>query len=369
LNALQRFDALDGLRGLAALIVVMGHFWPFQTFKSLPFINLFMDTKLPVAIFFVLSGVVLSHSARNIKKNTRWLTFVLLSRYIRLLIPILVISLLATALYMSGFILVDSLPEAYSEWSGYKNFYQFPISWINTFQFSTFDVFFNYSGDRTYIPPSWTMRPELFASTLLFIFLFALSFLRLENIPVLLFIPVALLVFFTKQWIPGVYYFSYFLMGFVIYKIYMVRGAHPKIGFGLLLAVLSLKTALYFYDVKGLFVNLIFASCIIAVILFSSQVQEKLANRFFIWLGKISFPLYLVHVPIYCSLGMYNFILLDSIGVDVGFGWAINFAITLSVCLGLAHALTFVDIGTLKLLRMIKGKYGLTYYSNVQRNY
>ncbi|MEY8213997.1 MAG: acyltransferase [Colwellia sp.] len=368
-SVIQRFDALDGLRGLAALVVVIGHFWPFQDFKSLPIINIFMDTKLPVAIFFVLSGVVLSHSARNFQKNTSWLAFVLISRYVRLLIPILAITLLVTVLYLSGFILVDSLPGSYSEWSGYKVFYQFSLEWINALQFSTLDVFFNYNPEKTYIPPSWTMRPELFASTLLFSFLFLLSFLRLENIPVLLFVPAAIIIFFTKDFLPGVYYFGYFLMGFVIYKVYMVKGVNSKVGFGLLFFVLLIKTMLYFYSIKGLFIDLVFASCIVTVILFSSKVQELLANRVFIWLGKISFPLYLVHVPLYCSLGMFNFIMLDSLGINVSLGWAINFVITLSICLLVAHLLTFVDSGTLKIIRIIKSKFGLSYSPYVQSNY
>jgi peptidoglycan/LPS O-acetylase OafA/YrhL len=361
-----RFEALDGLRGLAALIVVIGHFWPFEYFKSLPLINLFMDTKLPIAIFFVLSGVVLSHSVRNIKKNTRWLIFALVSRYIRLLIPIFTITLMVVALYFNGFILVDQLPNSYNEWSGYKIFYQFPISWMSSLQFSTFDVFFNYSADRTYIPPSWTMRPELFASTLLFIFLFGISLLRLERTPVLLFVPVALVLFFTKQWIPGVYYFGYFLMGYVIYKVYMAKGFQPKFRLPLLFILLAIKTILFYLEIKGLFIDFVFASALVTVILFSVQASALLSNQFFTWLGKISFPLYLVHVPVFSSLGMFNFIWLDELGANVFIGWAVNFSISLSVALWLAHMLTFVDTGTLKINRWVKSKFGLTYTEKKQ---
>ncbi|WP_372763564.1 acyltransferase family protein [Litorivivens sp.] len=358
----DRFDSLDGLRGLAALVVVIGHFWPFQNFKSLPAINIFMDTKLPVAIFFVLSGVVLTHAARNFKKDIKWLSFAILARYIRLLIPILAISLLVAALYASGFILVDKLPAKYAEWEGYKIFYQFPATLGNALQFSFFDVFFKYDPAKTFIPPSWTMRPELFASTLLYIFLIGLSLGRLDRLPARflpLFIPLAVVVFFTKDIIPGVFYFAYFLMGYVAYRLYLSFGTFLKGGIFAIAFVLSAKSLLFFWGVKGLFIDLIFASLIVTLVISSWDIQAILANRVFLWLGKISFPLYLVHVPIFCSLGMFNFILLDSVHIHAGIGWGLNFAITLSVCLGAAHLLTFVDLGTLKLLRGLKAKYRL----------
>ena len=360
-KVVERFDALDGLRGIAALIVVIGHFWPFQDFKSLPIINVFMDTKLPVAVFFVLSGVVLSHSARNITKDSRWLVFAVVARYIRLLIPILVISVIVAFLYLNGLIFVDSLPSSYSQWSGFSKFYQFSVDVVGALKFSFFDVFFQYRADQTYIPPAWTMRPELFASTLLFVFLYAIALLRLDRIPVLLFIPAAVAVFFTKAWIPGVFYFGYFLVGYVLYELYKKHGVNPRFGIALFVWVLILKSALFYLSIKGLLVDFVFAGLIVASVLFSAETANLFSNRFFGWLGKISFPLYLIHVPIISSLGMFGFGYLDSLGIDTQIGAFLCFAVVLVVCIVSSHLLVTVDSGTLKLLRVIKGRFGLTY--------
>lgn len=65
----QRFIALDGLRGIAALVVVVFHylmgygmFTPTPRFLSVTPLNLLWDGSAAVSVFFVLSGFVLSYS-------------------------------------------------------------------------------------------------------------------------------------------------------------------------------------------------------------------------------------------------------------------------------------------------------------------
>src|ERR1043165_8878053 len=55
----SRFDHLDGLRGIAALSVMIGHIrWPSAIAGLPPFHN----TSLWVDFFFVLSGFVIAHA-------------------------------------------------------------------------------------------------------------------------------------------------------------------------------------------------------------------------------------------------------------------------------------------------------------------
>jgi len=355
----NRFDALDGLRGIAALIVVIGHFWPYQEFKSLPFINVFMDTKLPVAVFFVLSGVVLTHSAKRANISFSWLSFVIVARYLRLLVPILSISVLVYFLHLSDFIYVDRIPGEYRAWDGFARFYQFELGALDVLRFSLVDVFFNYDAGHTYIPPAWTMRPELFASTLLFIFLFVVSWKVFAKIPVLVFLVPAVLVFFSKMWVPGLFYFGYFLVGYVLYELHSTYGKQNFANGYVFASVILVKTLLFYFSIKGLAIDFLFASMIVAVVIFSPNVSIFFCNKLFRWLGKISFPLYLVHVPIICSLGMYTFVKLAEYGIGAELGAILCFLIVMLISLIVANFLTFVDTGTLKFLKVMKRKFGI----------
>ena len=87
-----RLEYLDSLRGLAAYIVVIGHFFPDGRIKNLPFLNLISDTKLAVAIFFVLSGVVLTNPKYNFNMNAVWLPVQLIARFFRLMIPVFAVA-------------------------------------------------------------------------------------------------------------------------------------------------------------------------------------------------------------------------------------------------------------------------------------
>jgi peptidoglycan/LPS O-acetylase OafA/YrhL len=277
-----------------------------------------------------------------------------------LLVPILAISLIVTLLSALGMIYVDNLPDRYHLWAGYQIFYQFDVGWLGALNFSFYEVFFAYDPSKTYIPPAWTMRPELFASTILYVFLFGYYLLRLDRLPVLIWIPFAVAVFMTKGMIPGLYYFGYFLVGYVIYSCYIGAARQDLFSPWLFVVVVSAKSILFFFAVKGLLVDFLFASLLVFSILFSSTLQSLFANRLFGWLGKISFPLYLIHVPIITTMGMYNFVLLDVLGLPPLMGGMINFTVVMAACLGVAHLLTFVDTETLRLLRVMKSRAGLT---------
>ena len=357
----ERFVYFDGLRGFAALVVVFGHFWPFQEIKSLPILNLLVDTKLAVAIFFVLSGVVLSHSVRNMQKSIRWFVFVVLSRYIRLMIPVFSITLLVLILYDNNLIFVDQLPIQYSDWQGYEIFYQFKLSLLDAFKFGIFDAFFNYDASQTYIPPAWTMRPELFASFLLYSFIFLLALVKIDSIPNLFLVLTAVLIYYTKNYIPAFYYFGYFLMGYVIYKISTAESNKIVLGLWAFTLIILIKTTLFYVGLKFLIIDFIFAALIVYLVSVTPSLKKYLSNRFFVWLGDISFPLYLVHVPIFCSFSIFNFIWMSELSIPIHVSWLANFILTISLVLIISHYLTFIDKAALKVNRLLKLKARLSY--------
>ena len=72
-----RMEFLDSIRGLAALVVLLSHSFIFEwpkavsQFINLPFVNLAFNGKEAVAMFFVLSGFVLSRQYLSPPGNTQ----------------------------------------------------------------------------------------------------------------------------------------------------------------------------------------------------------------------------------------------------------------------------------------------------------
>lgn len=153
-----RFEALDGLRGIAALVVVLAHFcsatgiltqWP----------GLF-NAVLAVDTFFVLSGYVLAHSFLSRQQRGLPLAPVglLVQRWVRLWVPFAAATLIAIGLRFGlG-------PHACSDQGGlvlaYCQRWNTPESAASLAK----QLFFLYSPNLN--APSWTLPIELLNSLL-----------------------------------------------------------------------------------------------------------------------------------------------------------------------------------------------------------
>ena len=90
---MKRIGEIDGVRGWAALCVLLFHLvW--ETFGNLfplikvPYLKLFFDGPMAVYVFFILSGDALSSGyIRSLNKNLIYK--LIIKRYFRLLGPIL----------------------------------------------------------------------------------------------------------------------------------------------------------------------------------------------------------------------------------------------------------------------------------------
>jgi len=110
---MQRFTLIDGLRGIAALLVVIGHLslTVESTFSTqLPaFVNsLFKSGHWGVEIFFVISGFVIAHSVRKGTWTLRYLAEFAFRRSIRLDPPYwTVIAIEIVLIYLSLYFFPD----------------------------------------------------------------------------------------------------------------------------------------------------------------------------------------------------------------------------------------------------------------------
>lgn len=355
---------LDGVRGLAALIVVLHHFGltfiPAINFldpskihfmnggielfiAKTPF-NLFFNGGFAVSIFFVLSGMVLSYKFHRTGDRTI-LTHYALKRYFRLFLPVAIIIIACfilekSGLFYSHFIgdMTKSKDWLHSLFSGIKD----PLDMLRNL---TFDVFLN--NDNRYNPVLWTMTIEFLGSLLLFAFL---AIIGTHRHTVLLHVLLASVLLLTTQ-----KYYAAFVLGSLLCY-WLVNGVQlPKNKTGMFCKMSLIVLGIYFSTFpQGMFTSItiwkylewvpnghdffhVLGAFFIMIVLANSAAAIRFfTQRPFIYLGKISFSLYLVHFPVLCSLGCWVFLLSYH---PENYSWAItlSFIVTLVISGILAH--------------------------------
>lgn len=315
-----RFRFLDGLRGWAAVVVLLHHLFV----DGLPANNLmadrslwakvfFLNGTLAVSVFFVISGFSLS--IRYLETGDgKALGRIAAGRYLRLALPIFAICAVTYALLASGLI-----PPAAQRPSPLDQFLGFTPTIEGLLSFSLLKVFVAYSGAESYDPPLWTMTYEFFGSFMVFALIAYLrpSRLRTAMLGVLF---VALTVLQT--------YFALFVAGILIADLFPLNGASTAAnrtgamlcGAGLVLVVLPHTWFAAVY-VGG-------ATCLTAGAVFCSPVRSFFESRLSNFLGWISFPLYLVQAAVIYALVPRGLELLASCGfAPETQRWLLDFAL------------------------------------------
>jgi peptidoglycan/LPS O-acetylase OafA/YrhL len=297
----RRLHFLDGLRGWAALIVVFFHanwelFKEYDPQVQSPGLGLLNDGKLAVYVFFVLSGVVLSYPYLSTLNATQ-LTKLALRRYVRLTIPIAAASFLGFVMLEKGWFFHRQASAIVQSHEWLATFYPFAPSFSGWARFATYDVFFRYRAESSYDFVLWTMQYELAGSFLVF----GLLAIGGKSVAAraICYGTAALLC----RWEAPI------LLGFV---------------FGCIIAEAMLAPVLrrsaLFGDIAGtMFLALAFvgsallrdtyspqrcawlALMIVGGVVMSSRWRALLASPVSRWLGRISFPLYLLHPLIICG--------------------------------------------------------------------
>jgi peptidoglycan/LPS O-acetylase OafA/YrhL len=320
----SRLVSLDGLRGLAAVIVVFHHlaltlpafadvymrpgstapggvYWWFTAGPG----ELLVAGPEAVLVFFVLSGLVV---ALPVLRSARfsWTAYYP-RRLVRLYLPVIASVLLACV-----WILVSHQDpaKAASLWLGPSSIAELTPQRV----LGSMDVLF---GDTSLNNPLWSLRWEVIFSLALPVFvLVAVLGRRVWWAVLLACIP---LVFIGLLW--GNQTFAY-LPVFLIGTVFAVKlddarewVSRPRVARwvpvgGAAVLVLSLFAINLHWLVWGLRPGSVYlrtaagalvvvgAFGLVALAALWGPAMRLLASRFFRWLGKISFSLYLVHVPI-----------------------------------------------------------------------
>jgi peptidoglycan/LPS O-acetylase OafA/YrhL len=316
----ERLRYLDGLRGIAALIVCTTHvnivIFP-SIFNGLPSMSrlgyewmlagtplgILWAANFAVCIFFVMSALVLSHFYQREGEN---FLAVCIRRYLRLALPILVTSFFAYLLWISGAMFNLKAQQITQEgWLKSQYLTAAPGFWRFLSE-SLYEVF--RVPTSAFNPALWTMKYEMEGSVGVFA-LYALVPQRLLRIPVLL---LCLTVFFKT-------YYMCFVGGVLIYE-WMRFSSAIELSMpswvGWTLLVFGVYLGAFPYNVatpeniwfgRMLFLDAEEWHMIGAIPLVLACVMLAPLKRFFTlapfqYLGKISFALYLVHGPMICSL-------------------------------------------------------------------
>ena len=315
-----RFRFLDGLRGWAAVVVLLHHLFidglpanSFMADRALWAKVFFLNGTVAVSVFFVISGFSLS--IRYLETGDgRALGRIAAGRYLRLALPIFAICAVTYVLLVSGLI-----PPAAQRPSPLDQFLSFTPSIDGLLGFSLLKVFVAYSGAESYDPPLWTMTYEFFGSFMVFALI---AYLRPSRLRTLLLAVLFLLLTALQT------YFALFVAGILIADLFPLIGATTAAnragallcGAGILLIALP-NTWFAAVYLGG-------AVCLTAGAVFCAPVRRFFDSRLSSFLGWVSFPLYLVQAAVIYALAPRGLEFLASYGfAPETQRWLLDFAL------------------------------------------
>ncbi|HVJ42875.1 MAG TPA: acyltransferase [Dongiaceae bacterium] len=365
---MRRLLHLDGLRGWAALFVILHHlelgFFPAIKGSNdgvSPILGPFsflVDGPLAVAIFFLLSGIVLAEAVEAARRRYGaqkiGLTSLVVKRWLRLGLPIIVTGLLILILFISiGNRTTEASAVAGSDWMHTLFPPGYHPHFLDVLRETTIGAFV---GPQTPVhdPVLWTIRVEFMGSILVFLLcLFIPSgFARLAACAIS-----GMLLIAVPAWLPN--FCALFAVGVALHDL-AAHMQHRIDRHQLVCDVLGLAailTATMLYPVLNLLVPDLMdrlgsladplghmsqwtarSILIVAGTLISPTAQSFLSLPISLFLGRVSFGLYLLHLPVLFSLGIASYLAIEPVQ---GATLAAGVASLLVLSTSLAGALVF----------------------------
>lgn len=313
----QHYEILDGLRGTAAILVVIGHIIQMRFTNGGHLNNPIIHSYLAVDFFFCLSGFVIAYAY-----DARWdkfTVFEFLKQRIIRLHPMVVLGVIIGLLcYIFDPFLANSR-------KGASGFSDIVISFIAAMFLMPSETL-NGRANLTHSlnSPHWTLLQEYIAN-----FFYAVILRRLNNAMLLFLVVISGLALlqaghwyntlntgysFKTLWVAPIRLSFSFLMGLLLFRIkdYVKL---PKLGFITLSFLLLLSFAApRFTRFEKIGMNGLYDAAIIIIlfplmILCGAHFKNGIFRNFANTIGKLSYPLYAIHFPImgiYASYVLYT---------------------------------------------------------------
>jgi peptidoglycan/LPS O-acetylase OafA/YrhL len=359
----RRVDYLDGIRGWASIAILLKHLVinllalsvPALLFTSERFANdvshhnygdlllglligVVANGRLGLFLLFILSGYALSVSHLNIQKNT--LASAAAARYFRLMIPILASSLVVYVLWKLGlFFNIKATANANLDPTDWIRFtYRSDTSLKELLYFVFYGVFFKYDWYGSYNIVLWTIPMQLTGSFLIYGFM---ALFRRTAVT-----PWALAILITAALLDSTPPLACFMVGYLLAELKarfrepIQHRAGDLVLVGMFLMACVLSTQSHF---KGDRAIVLLGGSMVAAVSFSHTLRAIFSVRFSRFLGRISFPLYLIQIPIICSWSCYWYMTLPTLGFSSWASLLLNLVTSVALCVLAAVALIPVD--------------------------
>lgn len=358
----DKLKYMDGLRGLAVLVVLLCHF-ALAFFPSLYFgpgvimhiglerwiynspLNLLIAGEFAVCIFFIISGFVLSYRYFY-SQDPALATSGAVRRYVRLMPAVFASVMLSFALLAAG--LYSNQPVAAitgstmwlgQSWLGQPNL-------MEAVRFAVYDVFFTGDHVMKYNNVLWTMKIELLGSLMVFATLALFGRLRRRWIVYGLMV-VALHNSYYLAFLMGV-----MLSDWVVHEHKRGRRLGTALfGWAALAQGLSIGALNVFHPVHApyrVFFYVTGAALIIIGVLQIPIARRALSARPLLYVGHLSYGIYLLHLSVLASVGCAVFLRAYPV-VGYKLAFILSFGISVPVTFVLSELLTrFVDQPAIK---------------------
>ena len=337
-----RYRELDSLRGIAAIGIVLWHYR--AHFQAAPLAEIFepfyREGYCSVDFFFVLSGLVLA-KAYGSEPRCRAFGDNMMRRIARIY-PLHFVTLIAAA--MLQFVLVGLFHKP-AFVTGYNDLYHFGLN-LALSNYVGFQKGFSFNA------PSWSISTEFYANTLFFVLIFFGRRLKTSYVAVVLVTGISLATLGNGRLERGgtitdligmevslVRTLFGFFIGVLLYEWVIRKDRHIPRWIADLLFVVTL--AVMIAAANRILGRMPFAQyatvllgfpLLIFTAIHANFVGNFLRLRPFLYLGDISFSLYLIHFPVQ----ILAHILIATRVVTIDFSRPSALAAYFIVCLGLA---------------------------------
>lgn len=313
---MKREEWLDGIRGIACLIVMLGHnvavivpalffgrgyetdrSWEYA-FQASPLRLLYYGPAM-VPIFFVISGILLSHSV----EKSRYIDIVI-RRYIRFF-PMVAIAVLITGTIMKlGAVYSVPLIEfSKSEW--YAGAYN---TFTPSFKGMIFDAAVKtFIKDSAYVNPLWYLGTEFIGTMVIALVGRLLLKAKQQFIKICVWSVLIAVCVFLESYTWKAAYIVAMILGFAFagkrWGDKLPRWSR-KIIICICLLALSGTSWLEKLHISfsGVWVQILSAYVLLVMLANETKIKSFLSIRQFKWLGKHSFAIYAIHWPFVISI-------------------------------------------------------------------
>lgn len=347
---MKRIEHLDGLRGLAALAVTLSHFEslvntvPTGAYEGRTLLHSLYthvaNGTFGVMIFFVLSGYVLL--AGHGSNGRSAFAFGAVKRYFRLMPPILAALLLATVLGNTVGLFHVEAAQLIGGHPWLENVSPQHLTFTEAIYQGLFGAFV---GQHGYIGALWTMKVEFFGSLMLFA-VAAIAYQQSWYAAVAGVIAVLLILLggdvglYLSLFFVGSIFLRYqFSLPIWLLPVGLMLGLAKHYDIASQLLALPLPWLEEGAASAAILLNAIGAAIVLLTLTRPSPLTVALASRPMVWLGRVSFSLYLCHLPVMQSFGLLTLVVAaPTIGVGPAAGLA--FMVSVAVSLAVAELLT-----------------------------